>query len=257
MFSIFLYPYSFLDLNNQPEKVFHLFPDPVEKELRIEVLKKIWNESQSIQKFKEFEKQVSSKCGLGVFELGLSNFLVCLEHKGKKYERLYYPEIVKNLIEANFPKVTDFLSRGNGDMFGNMVVDRLNIYRSGFSDAFSGIFNRLLDFKFESFPLINPNTALQGQTEVVTVRGVGTIKQVEYSGGNWWQPILEQGGAIGVEIDKNHPMNLLDEKSQLHLLLSALSKEEMLIFDPNQKDVVEEFRFRVSQLLKILANKIE
>jgi hypothetical protein len=140
-------------------------------------------------------------------------------------------------------------------MFGNVVVDSLNIYRSGFSDAFAGVFNRLLDFKFESFPFVNPNSAAQGQTEIVSVRDVGAIKPVEYAGGNWWQPSLEQGGAIGVEIDKNHPLNLIEEKSQLHLLLLALSKEEMLIFDENQKAVIEEFRFRVSQSLKILANR--
>jgi hypothetical protein len=248
----------FADLNNQKDqKLFHLFPDPSQKELHIEVLKKIWGEIQAVDKFKEFEHNVSLKCGLGHFEIGLDDFLNCIGHKGKKYERLYYPDDVKNLIETYFPKVTEFLTRGNGDMFGNVVVDRLNIYRSGFSDAFASIFNRLLDFKFESFPLINPKSALQGQTEIVSVREVGTIKLVEYAGGNWWQPSLEQGGAIGVEIDKNHPLNFVDEKSQLHLLLLALSKEEMLIFEINQKEVIEEFRFRVSQSLKKLANNLD
>jgi len=247
-----------LDLNKEKDKkLFHLFPDPTEKELHIEALKKIWGESQAIEKFKEFEQKVSLKCGLGHFEIGLNDFLNCVGHKGKKYERLYYPEGVKHLIETYFPKVTNFLVRGNGDMFGNVVVDRLNIYRSGFSDAFASIFNRLLDFKFESFPFINPNSVLQGQTETVSVRDVGTIKAVEYAGGNWWQPSLEQGGAIGVEIDKNHPLNFLDEKSQLHLLLLILSQEEMLIFDINQKEVIEEFRFRVSQSLKKLAIKFD
>jgi hypothetical protein len=34
-------------------------------------------------------------------------------------------------------------------MFGNIVADELGVYRSGFSDAFSAIFNKLLDFIFQ------------------------------------------------------------------------------------------------------------
>ncbi|WP_210437722.1 hypothetical protein, partial [Vibrio crassostreae] len=35
----------------------------------------------------------------------------------------------------------------NTDMFGNIIADRYNIYRSGFSDALAIIFNALLEFR--------------------------------------------------------------------------------------------------------------
>ena len=34
-------------------------------------------------------------------------------------------------------------------MFGNIISDTLGVYRSGFSDAFAAIFNKLLDFLLE------------------------------------------------------------------------------------------------------------
>ncbi len=239
------------DLSHSEEKVFQSLPDPEVTHIKNDFLKEIWNDAQGIDKFKEFERVVSSMCGLGAFELNVDDYLGCLSHKGKKYDRLYYPEVVKQLIEEAFPKVFNLLKRSNGDMFGNVVVERLNIYRSGFSDAFTAIFNRFLDFKFELFPNVNPLVVNQGQTEIVTVRNIGFIEPVEYAGGNWWNPVMQQGGAIGVEIDLNHPINTLPPEEQLHLLLLALAKEEMFIFNDEQKMAVENYRFRVSQELRI------
>lgn len=244
------------DLKNTNEKMFHLFPSREERIKNDVALRSIWNECQTIAVFKDFEGHLSQLCGIGKFELSLDDFLISLDHNGKKYDRLFYPDIVKKLINSNFPKVTIFLDKAKGDMFGNIVVDKLNIYRSGFSDAFSGLFNEYLNFKFEYFPEVNPMNASNGQTEIVSIPKIGKLTPVEYANGNFWEPTMQQGGAIGVDLAKNHPVSLLDPQLQLNLLLLALSQEEMKIFDPDLKVKIEEFRFRVSVSLKSFTKSI-
>jgi hypothetical protein len=245
------------DLTTPNDKIFDLFPNPKSRIAQQSKLEKIWRECQSLARFKEFEQAISSLSGLGAFELSLQDFLNCLDHTGKKYDRLYYPDVVKKHIDLNFPKVSELLSRSNGDMFGNIVVDKLNVYRSGFSDAFSGLFNDYLTFKFDFFPLSNPKNAAQGQTEAITIPSIGSIKRVEYSNGNFWEPTMQQGGAIGVEVAKNHPASMLDPELQFNLLLLALAKEEMKIFDPDLKLKLEQFRYRVSVALRAAANSLD
>ena len=245
------------DLKSPADKLFEFFPDPSSRIKHLSKLENIWRECQSFSKFKKFEHDVSELSGLGAFELSLQNFIECLSHKGRKYDRLYYPDVVKNLIDQSFPKVSELLNRSNGDMFGNIVVDKLNVYRSGFSDAFAGLFNDYLKFKFDFFPLINPKNASQGQTEVITIPSIGTITPVEYTNGNLWEPTMQQGGAIGVELAKNHPASMLDPQLKFNLLLLALSKEEMKIFDPDLKIKLEQFRYRVSMNLKAAANSFD
>ncbi len=245
------------DLQTTDGKLFAFFPDPSARLRYQNILENIWHDCQSIPQFKNFEKNVSKLCGLGEFELPLQDFLNCLNHKGKKYDRLYYPDVIKKNIDQEFPKVTRFLIGSNGDMFGNIIVDKLNVYRSGFSDAFSILFNEFLNFKFELFPYMNPQNASQGQTEVLTIPSIGTIKPVEYTNGNFWEPTMEQGGAIGVELAKHHPAAMLDPKLQFNLLLLALAKEEMKIFDSDLKIKLEQFRYRVSVDLRAAANALD
>lgn len=245
------------ELKNPSIKLFHLFPNRSQRIEHEEELKRVWEGCQSINLFKDFEKNLSSLCGIGSFELTHDDFLKSLDHTGKKYDRIYYPDVVKKLFESSFPKVVTFLDRAKGDMFGNIIVDKLNIYRSGFSDAFSGLFNEYLNFKFDCFPDSNPLHASNGQTEIISIPRIGTIRAVEYANGNFWEPTMQQGGAIGVEIAKNHPASMLEPIEQIQLLLLALSKEEMQIFDLDQKIKLEEFRFRVSNSLKSFIGTME
>ncbi len=245
------------DLKNPNAKIFQLYPNCDERIVHQAELRTIWMECQLLPYFKDFENCVSQMCGFGCFELTLDDFLNSLDHKGKKYDRLYYPDAVKKLIDDKFPKVVDFLNRSKGDMFGNIVVDKLNIYRSGFSDAFAGLFNEYLTFKFEYFPEANPQHASTGQIEIISIPSIGSISPIEYANGYFWEPTMQQGGAIGVELATNHPVSMLEPQLQLNLLLLAMSKEEMKIFDPDLKAKIEDFRFRVSVSLKEFVHAIE
>lgn len=247
---------SLHDLTYPQDKIFYLFPDPNAVAENEAYLRKAWENSQDLARFKEFESKLVSCSGVDTQHLSYADFVSCLGHKGKKYERLYYPETVRQLIHNSFPKVSEMLRRNNGDMFGNVIADSENIYRAGFGDAFAGIFNRYLDFKFDVFPNLAPQLADKGQVEIVSVRETGAIVPVDYAEGNLWEPDLEQGGKIGVQIDRNHPFNFLEPELKSQLLLLALANEEMLVFSESKKATIEVFRFKVSQTLRNYANHI-
>lgn len=241
------------DISNELEsELFGKFPDPeaVKNDSIRGTLVAYYNECQNIENFKDFENQFTKLCGMGAFELSADEMLQTLSHKGKKYDRIYIPDIVQQMIQNKFPKVLNLLSGGNGDMFGNIVADDLNIYRSGFADAFAAIFNRYLEFKFVEFPDVDPRSAHHGQMERISVSNIGGIKPVDYADGSLWSPNLEQGGLIGVEIEKDNPIWNLEPEEQIRLLILALSKEEMSIFNEEKKQAVEELRFKTSSTLK-------
>ena len=77
------------------------------------------------------------------------NYFAAICHEGRKYKRLYLPIKIKESIKTYDSELLKIVGISNGDMFGNIVADELGVYRSGFSDAFAAIFNKLLDFILE------------------------------------------------------------------------------------------------------------
>lgn len=245
---------SIHDIQSPDNKLFNLFPDPIAVTGRESLLREVWNNSRKLSNYRDFEERVVSFSGIDEHQLSFDEFLFCLTHKGKKYERLYYPDSINSQFEHCFPKVRTNIGRKKVDMIGNVIADNLGIYRAGFGDAFAGVFNRYLDFKFDIFPHVDPRSADQGQVELVSVRKVGSITPVDYAGGNLWEPSLDQGGNIGAQLDKHHPFNYLTPETKSQLLILALANEEMRIFSESKKTVIEEFRYRVSRTLKDFAN---
>ena len=160
-------------------------------------------------------------------------------------------------LQKYFPKVTELIKRENGDFFGNVIADELNIYRAGFGDALSALFKCFLDFKFDNFPTLDPREALRGQVEDVTVGTKGRLRYVDYAEGNLWDPCLQNQGGIGAQVDRNHPIFDMPDEQQLTILLLALANEEMSIFNEESKAVVETFRFRVSMAARRLTQANE
>ena len=70
-------------------------------------------------------------------------------------EKLAVAQKIKDYVSETAPKLNSNIGISNGDMFGNVIADELKIYRSGFSDAFAGIFKEYLEFKFERFGTIS------------------------------------------------------------------------------------------------------
>ena len=228
---------------------FHSYPDPSYLKMNRNHMESNWAEVQNLDLFKDIESQLSVLLLSRSAVLTLNNYMSCLNHKGKKYERLFIPTILREQIDKRAPKTRNYLKGSNGDFFGNIIAEKLNIYKAGFSDAFSGLFNKYLEFKLELYSHIDPRIANQGQTANKRIGKIGMLKPVEYCEGNYWDPILGQGGNIDAEIDFNHEFHGISDGSKISLLLLALSHEEMLTFSDVKKYTIEEFRYRVSKRL--------
>ena len=109
-----------------------------------EVLRQIIDCEQRIQ---ATAAAVADLLQLENYQLNAASLVSALCHQGKKYLRLNCPTAIRNILEARFPQASLPIGCSNTDMFGNVIADRYNIYRSGFSDALAIIFNKHLDFR--------------------------------------------------------------------------------------------------------------
>ena len=213
-----------------------------------------WAEVLS-EEYKKFQKDVIFLSGINYQGLTKDLFIESITHGGKKYDRLYYPDSIKKIISENFPRVQDVLSRNPKDFFGNILCDEKNIYRNGFNDALSYIFNKYFDFKFDILPNHNPTSSLHGQDKSIDVVNKGSLIFTKSLRGNLWEPELYHNGKVNTKIDENHVFNELADDKKYEILLLALAKQELDIFDPNVKEIFENYRLRVSKEISNFINK--
>lgn len=211
------------------------------------------------QKFIEIENFIIHASGLQNYQkLTPKRFTATLHHAGKKYERIYVPKKLKLFISKTAPKLNESIGISNGDMFGNVIADELNIYRSGFSDAFAGIFKEYLEYKFEFFGNFDPALSTLGVVSRVNYDDMGSVSISKNIVGNLWEPKLGSKGGIDTFINETHPMMLKENLSadeRFNLLLLAMSHEEMHQMNDYNKELIEEFRMRVSNILRNFAAK--
>ena len=196
-----------------------------------------------------FIKITTKYAGSNYGEFNREKFLLALSHNGKKYNRLYYPDTIKHLIQKSFNQILKKLRINQGDLMGNVIADNLKVYRQGYSDAFQILFKKFLDFKFDNFREIDHAETLHGHISSLEIEEFGKIEYTEKIQGNLWQPKMINGGLINAEVDRNHPINDLEKKQFEHLIL-ALSDAEQKTIELNDKKAIEEFRYRVSATLR-------
>ena len=222
---------------------------------QLKELKSYFDEFSALKEYKKFQKDVIFLSGINYQGLTKDLFIESITHGGKKYDRLYYPDSIKKIISENFPRVQDVLSRNPKDFFGNILCDEKNIYRNGFNDALSYIFNKYFDFKFDILPNHNPTSSLHGQDKSINVINQGSLIFTKSLRGNLWEPELYHDGKVNTKIDKNHVFNEVADDKKYEILLLALAKQELDIFDPNVKEIFENYRFRVSKEISNFVNK--
>uniref|UniRef100_UPI004048A4EB hypothetical protein n=1 Tax=Yoonia sp. TaxID=2212373 RepID=UPI004048A4EB len=241
------------DLSNNSDTL-NAVPSPEFAEDNSDLLIKIWTFSQSHEKFTQLQDFIIKSSGLGNYtSLDLLRFNQALKHKGKKYARLYVPTVLKKRFGEIAPKINNKVGISNGDMFGNVIADDLNIYRSGFSDAFAGIFKEYLEFKFLHFDSVDPSLSVLGVAREEIYPEIGALIISKHQTNSLWEPRLGVQGAINALLNDTHPLLLsddLNEKQKLDLIILALSHEEMHTMSESEKELIESFRQRVSQTLK-------
>ena len=206
------------------------------------------------EKFCLLEDQIIQASGLKNYQrLNTERFLETLKHTGKKYERIYVPKKVKDFVTDIAPKLNTGVGISNGDMFGNVIADELQIYRSGFSDAFAGVFKEYLKFKFQHFGNLDPSLSALGLVQELSYENTGSVIFSKHITGNLWEPRLGQNGEINAYVNDSHPVFLDESISRdqiFDLFLLAVSHEEMHMMNDHAKEVIENFRQRVSGTLK-------
>lgn len=191
--------------------------------------------------------EVADILGIDCFTLSIDKITTALQHQGKKYTRLYLPSEVKECLSLIVG--CEDIGADNTDMFGNIIADRYNIYRSGFSDALAIIFNALLDFRI----MCSGRGAHLSQVRVITpLIEEADIRLGKTSDGALWEPGYEDDHYI--ILNDEHPLmrNLSEnEVKPLAEFLFYIGEFENSQFSDASKKLVENLRQSISRSLWI------
>jgi hypothetical protein len=191
--------------------------------------------------------EIADILGLDGFEFSSDKVAEALQHQGKKYARIFMPSEVRSEFDA-IPDC-DEVGQDNTDMFGNIIADRYNIYRSGFSDALAIIFNALLEFRI----LCSGRGEHLQKIRVIApmIDGID-VRMGKTSDGSLWEPGYEDDHFI--TLNSEHPLvrSLSEEESKpLAEFLFYLGEFESGQFSETNKKLIENLRQAVSRSLWI------
>lgn len=185
--------------------------------------------------------------GVPEFEFSRDRVTAALLHQGKKYARLFLPTSVRELVERFAG--CNAIGQDNTDMFGNIIADRYNIYRSGFSDALAIIFNALLDFRLL---FSGKGNRLQKISVITSIPTDLDIRFAATTDGSLWEPGYEDDHCV--TINNKHPLirKMSQEQSAaLAELLFFLAQFENSQFSDQNKKFIENMRQALSRELWI------
>lgn len=180
-----------------------------------------------------------------------SRLATAICHQGKKYSRLYLPERFREIIGKSHRVAAQVIGCDNTDMFGNVIADHYDIYRSGFSDALSIIFNLLVEFRLLCGGV---SSSIQRVALEIEEGPEGIAVEVKKtSDGSLWEP--DYGDDHVLRLNPEHPyfraMVTDGQTRYLNELLSALARFEYGQFSDTQRKLLENMRQEVSRDLWI------
>lgn len=191
--------------------------------------------------------EIAELLGLSGFEYFGDRVTEALVHQGKKYARLFIPSPVRALVNGIIG--CESIGQDNTDMFGNIIADRYNIYRSGFSDALAIIFNLLLEFRLlfsEKGGILPKFRVTMAAPEDIDVRFGKTAD------GSLWEP--GYGDDHFITINTEHPVMkhlAQDQAGALAEFLFFMGQYENSQFSDQNKKFIENMRQTISRNLWI------
>jgi hypothetical protein len=214
-------------------------------------------------KTSELTRDIADKLFVSEYDFTAENFTEAICHEGRKYKRLYIPAKIKHTIEKYDTYLLRSVGISNGDMFGNVVADGLNVYRSGFSDAFATIFNKLLDFVLEKSndKQISYSTASKIKIAQETEDEISytNFNSGKINDGSLWEPRYINA-RTSYMINSKHPyFEFIGKKSGTDVLIDLLSQSAMIeneILRDNDRKIIENYRQELSRRLRLIAEKI-
>jgi len=214
-------------------------------------------------KLSDLTKVLAERLYVVEYKFTEANYITSICHEGRKYKRLYLPLKIKESIKTYDAALLQIVGISNGDMFGNIVADELEVYRSGFSDAFAAIFNKLLDFILErtSGKQIGISTASKIKVSQLQEPDVSYLKfnSGRIEDGSLWEPKYSEAKSSFI-LNSRHPYyELINNKTGIEVLIDIAS-QSALIENETVKDstskILETFRQDISRKLRLIAEKI-
>ncbi|MDC1211373.1 hypothetical protein N8087_05565 [Porticoccaceae bacterium] len=196
-------------------------------------------------------QEISNTLGVEGYIIELSALMNALAHKGKKYERLFMPRFVRTLISRYYPRALDKVATRNGDMFGNIIADGIGLYRAGFGDALSALFNKLLDYKIDKCSgIISLENSVKLRFESSTDCSIDDrVLHIPSSDGCLWQPFFD--GDVKMKLNPNHPFykTIADSGNPqaIFQMLLKLSEFERNSSSNRELELLENFRRNLSR----------
>ena len=204
-------------------------------------------------KYKKVAGNISGVLGIRNYALDAGNLIKPLYHKGKKYERLFLPEKIKTEIKKEFPFTLSHIGIKNGDMFGNVIADQIGLYRAGFGDALSSMFNKLLEYKIEKCSgNINKESSVSLNFNENQEKDLDESFILARTKNNClWEPFFD--GDVKFKLNPNHLFcNEAIDGCNKQIVLNILLKiSEMEFYSSTTKEMefFEEFRLNLSRKL--------
>jgi|APLak6261667961_1056064.scaffolds.fasta_scaffold00516_2 hypothetical protein len=220
-----------------------------------EVSRKIAEILDSTKSYRKTASILAEQLGIDAYTPDSTRLGEALCHQGKKYSRLYCPAAFRAVLEKFHPDALLQIATDNTDMFGNIIADHYDIYRSGFSDALAIIFNLLLEFRLtcggRSSSVHRIALTLEDGTDGISV----DLKRTR--DGSLWEPDYSDDHIL--RINPEHPFfcfaNDAGATDCLYELLYTFSKFENSQFSDAQRKLLENMRQEISRELWIRHDK--
>jgi hypothetical protein len=192
------------------------------------------------------------------------DYFTAICHEGRKYKRLYLPIKIKENFKTCDSELLKIVGVSNGDMFGNIVADEFGVYRSGFSDAFAAIFNKLLDFIIErtNEKQISASTASKIKISQVQEPEAPYLKfnSGKIEDGSLWEPKYTDAKSSFILNSKHPYYELINNKTGIEVLVDIVSQAALIesetLRDTTSK-ILETYRQDISRKLRLIAEKIK
>lgn len=223
-------------------------------------LRKLYHDNLTDSRIAILQEELNSLLLIPEHSFGEEKFLQAICHQGKKYKRLYMSAPLKTVFQKFMPELLDHISVSNGDMFSNVVADMLGVYRMGFADAFSVMFNKLIDYTVENS--LSGSTDYSREARIVVIQEQASTTQepgVHYGkvrDGSLFEP-LYKNSHTDVVININHPFCIRSKQSGIDTVkvMEELVFEMAIIENETLRDserkVLEIFRQNFSRRLRL------
>lgn len=241
------------------QEEFELQPTSKNKS-REENLRAVYRERISDSGLRELARRTSELLMIPEHSFTEDRFIHAIMHEGRKYKRLYIHNEFRKIYQQVFPELLDLIATSNGDMFSNVVADILGVYRMGFADAFSVMFNKLIDYTV--------NKSLEGVKDYSRESGIRLTIPASLPGspdaihepvtdGSFWEPVYKNSRK-SVRVNSSHPFysriqnSGMSAQSLVDEFLLALATIENEALKESERRTLEIFRQETSRKLRLL-----